>query len=432
MKNSNLFKRISYKIYTFLISAWQAIFDAGFERTALHIYNVAKFVRSIFTGGQIPDKRTPAIFSITTLKTYLWQLNSEQAYKKICDQEEVLVFGPRFYPGGQETKTVTRPEIYYSLLESVTVVGGCNVIICNHEVVLYEEFEKADIDRRKFESPLTPLVSKNRMILDSTNSSLVIERGISLCGMGCENLYHWLFEYVARLKILEFADPKYASWPILVNEKLRETPQLVEILELYAPGRDYIFVKHGHRVHVSRLLQLSLLLWTPFHLKRKEICEVADCIISPLAVDFIRSKLILTGTKSHSKRIFLSRENFPGRRRINEKEVLELLKLFGFEVVYTENLTFAEQMAVFQSAEIIIGVTGAALSNIVFCKPGTTIICLISARVQLGIFSNIANLLKLDLIYLAGDRDVSFENVHNPFVVDLVLLEKVLRSTIEN
>jgi capsular polysaccharide biosynthesis protein len=100
-------------------------------------------------------------------------------------------------------------------------------------------------------------------------------------------------------------------------------------------------------------------------------------------------------------------------------------------VICAEDLTFAEQMSVFQDAEVVIGVTGAALSNIVFCNPGATIICLISAKVELGIFSNIAHLLDLNLVYLAGDGDVSFGHVHKPFKVDTNLLSEVLKVSLE-
>ena len=407
------------------------MFSAGFEQTALLIYKVVMFVRSIFSVGHVTHRGEPAIYNITTMKPYLQQLGKEQAYSKVFGEEKVKVFGPQFYPDSQETALVTRPEIYYSVLDSVTVVGGCNVIVCDDDVALYEEFEKADIHRRKFESVLTPYVSRNKLILDSTDSSQEIEKGISLCGLGCENLYHWLFEYIARLKILEFADPEYSSWPILVDEGLCKTPQLIEILELYTPHKKFIYVKYGHRVNVSKLLHLSLLLWIPFNFKQGEICEVEDCIISPPAIQFIRSKVKSAATCGSFKRIFISRKKFPDRRRINEDEVFKVLSPLGFAVIYPEDHTFIEQMAIFRDAEIIVGVTGAALSNIVFCDSGTLIICLTSAKVQLGIFSNIASYLELDLIYLAEDGDLTFKDIHRDFDIDPVVLKKILLSVIE-
>ena len=108
-----------------------------------------------------------------------------------------------------------------------------------------------------------------------------------------------------------------------------------------------------------------------------------------------------------------------------------MLQPYGFEVVYAEHLSFAEQMSIFQDAEVVIGVTGAALSNIVFCSPGTLVICLISAKLQLGIFSNIANYLNLDLVYLAGTGDVTFKNIHKDFNVDLNALDSILTSLSE-
>ena len=256
MKDNNLLIPFYLKIYHTIIAMCRSIFNAGFEQTTLFIYKTGRVANSIFWIGQVRYKRTPAIYRITTMRAYLQQSGNEQAYSKIFGEETVRVYGPKFYPGTQATAMVTRPEIYYSVLESVTVIGASNVIIGDCDTVIYEELEKADIHRQSFESPLTPFVARDRMILDSTPSPLVIEKGISLCGLGCENLYHWLYEYIARLKILEFVDAKYATWPILVDERLRDIPQLIEILEHYAPDREYIFVKYGHRVQVRKLLYL--------------------------------------------------------------------------------------------------------------------------------------------------------------------------------
>ena len=46
----------------------------------------------------------------------------------------------------------------------------------------------------------------------------------------------------------------------------------------------------------------------------------------------------------------------------------------GFELVATELLSFKEQVRLFSEADIIVGPSGAAFANIIFCQPGTKVI----------------------------------------------------------
>ena len=87
-------------------------------------------------------------------------------------------------------------------------------------------------------------------------------------------------------------------------------------------------------------------------------------------------------------RIFISRRNARFRRIVNEPEVADLLEARGFEVLALERLNAREQIARFAQAEVVIGMHGAGLANLVFAKPGTTVVELQSpamdiTRVQL-------------------------------------------------
>lgn len=68
--------------------------------------------------------------------------------------------------------------------------------------------------------------------------------------------------------------------------------------------------------------------------------------------------------------IYLTRP--PGRRAYrNEKEVCAFMSRHGVRIVSPEKLSFAEQVLMFSSANVIVGAHGAALTNIIFCRPGT-------------------------------------------------------------
>lgn len=74
------------------------------------------------------------------------------------------------------------------------------------------------------------------------------------------------------------------------------------------------------------------------------------------------------------KKIYLSRSMVDTRKVLNEDEVVEFLKKYGFECLHNENLSFDEQISLFQNATHVISCHGSQLTNIVFCKPGTKVL----------------------------------------------------------
>ena len=72
------------------------------------------------------------------------------------------------------------------------------------------------------------------------------------------------------------------------------------------------------------------------------------------------------------KKIYLSRaqsrRGFP-----NEQEVEAIAIQNGFQPVHMEDLSFAEQVRLFQTSSHIVGLHGAGLANMVFSQPGTSI-----------------------------------------------------------
>ena len=76
---------------------------------------------------------------------------------------------------------------------------------------------------------------------------------------------------------------------------------------------------------------------------------------------------------SSSKKIFLARSN--NRIPKGIYGVAEtLFERHGFTVIRPERLSFAQQIALMRSAEILAGYSGSQLHNSIFCKPGTLVI----------------------------------------------------------
>lgn len=74
------------------------------------------------------------------------------------------------------------------------------------------------------------------------------------------------------------------------------------------------------------------------------------------------------------ERIFISRGNVGNKRLVNEDELAEVAKKWGFTIVSPEKYSFAEQITLFKHANVVVGAFGAALTNILFSKPNAVLV----------------------------------------------------------
>ncbi|WP_176477609.1 glycosyltransferase 61 family protein [Mesorhizobium sp. WSM3866] len=74
-----------------------------------------------------------------------------------------------------------------------------------------------------------------------------------------------------------------------------------------------------------------------------------------------------------SRRLFIVRDDAK-RAFVNQSEVAERLSELDFEPVTPERLSVEQQRELFSQAEIVIGVSGAGLANVIFCRPETRVV----------------------------------------------------------
>ena len=76
---------------------------------------------------------------------------------------------------------------------------------------------------------------------------------------------------------------------------------------------------------------------------------------------------------STRRRLFASRGPGGRRRLANRTEVESAFAAAGFEVVSPGALGYLEQIALFDSADVVVGEHGANLADLGFCRPGTRV-----------------------------------------------------------
>ena len=105
------------------------------------------------------------------------------------------------------------------------------------------------------------------------------------------------------------------------------------------------------------------------------------------------------------KKLFVKRN--PGWRRgralLNQEEVASRLEAKGFKAIDPGSMSLEQQIATFRGADEVVGASGATMTNIVFCRPGTKVILLVPGRFPDTFFWFIATHKKLDYTEIRGD-----------------------------
>ena len=163
------------------------------------------------------------------------------------------------------------------------------------------------------------------------------------------NYYHWICDALPRLLLLR---EKHPNCTLLVP----------------APTPDYV-------VETTRKLGFHHLLGVT----RGQVLKVENLILPELTakggmqnkdlINRVREELTAgvnpVATVSR-RRIYASRSLAKMRKISNEQEVIQMLKRYDFEIVHFESLSFAQQIELVYNAQILVGMHGANLTNLLF------------------------------------------------------------------
>ena len=103
---------------------------------------------------------------------------------------------------------------------------------------------------------------------------------------------------------------------------------------------------------------------------------------------------------------------------------MEKLAARGFEMLDTTKLDLQQQIDTFAQAKMIIAPTGAALTNLLWCQPGTKTLVLVADNPQgnHNIFTQLAEPLGQDLYICLGTRMFNksgLQAVHDDYETDI-------------
>jgi hypothetical protein len=191
------------------------------------------------------------------------------------------------------------------------------------------------------------------------------ERVVVLGAQANRNYSHWLLESAVR--VLLFA-------PFDDGSTLYLTPRL-------EPWQREALALVG--VDEARLLTIPrrrLVRFPEVFAVSRGLARMPDLIPDALSVlAALARPAVIPG-----RRLFVSRASVERRHISNEPQLVDVLEHHGFQTVHPEQLTVAEQVELFASAETILGSWGSGMTNVLFGPPGMLVIELQQEEVDFG------------------------------------------------
>ncbi len=118
--------------------------------------------------------------------------------------------------------------------------------------------------------------------------------------------------------------------------------------------------------------------------------------------------------------LYISRNESGMRRIINEEELLPGLRDIGFTIVTPSEITLRDQIEHFRAARVVLSAHGAGLTNILFCRPGATLIEIFpDGGVHGSAFLRIASHLDFNYYFVVGSKIETPQGRKNPNNSDL-------------
>ncbi len=192
-------------------------------------------------------------------------------------------------------------------------------------------------------------------------------------GAGNSNYWHWLFDVLPRLKILDnkldYSNIDYFLFPDFKERFQRETLELLNI-----PSSKIISSKAYRHIEAKKIIAVD----HPYVLKNNPTLEIQN--IPHWILNFLKSEFLkVNQEKKFPQKFYIDRSDSKSNHRylrkvLNEDEVKNFLINKGFSIIALSELSFLDQINLFHNAKEIVGLHGAGFANLIFSKPGTFVL----------------------------------------------------------
>ena len=333
-------------------------------------------------------------------------------------------------------------SISYRIYQNVSLIGRSEILIGVDELILPFGYNHlSDVLPVELDGELGFSKDGSRIKLLKRENSFYLEEAIHLMGSLTGNYAHWILEFLPKIVVLERLNIPQ-SVPILLDDWLH--PRFIESVNYFLETeRKFIQVSKYERLSVSKVHYIDNFSYTPpkdrqfLYMGKSPIPSKERHQFSLLGPKLLRERISnrsIDRKKSTKSKVFLLRTEKTsgnGRHIINLEELIKIANDYGYHVVDPADLTFQEQVYLFENAKVVVTPLGAAMANLVFAPEGCKVIGL-SPRFQNGdyyYFAMLTSLLGQEFYYLLGDPTSGDPNNFNSnFRIQTELFKEVLDS----
>lgn len=329
-------------------------------------------------------------------------------------------------------KSYDFPEVFVTTVDNVTVHGGTNLVLAEKEIIhhnLYDFERDYTSEELHGRSAIDPKRRRARWLLHDSDPGYIDTAGLFVDACA-PNYAHWLTEVLPRIAVF-CNDERFSDIPLIVNDDLHRN-LMESVLLLTCGERRIIALPIGRALIIKRLYLTSSAGYVPFERRTKQLSGHSHGLFSPAALNVMRRTFSETARNFPPQKWpekFFLRRNSGVRCVINSAEIEEKLVDLGYAVIEPEKLSFLQQVQLFSGAKAVVGSTGAALANIIFCPPGTRITIFIAEHPDTSYWywQNIAAASKNVVRYVLGKcMPESGRGIHSDFHVTVDDVVKAL------
>jgi|GEM_PF-144657 acetyltransferase-like isoleucine patch superfamily enzyme/capsular polysaccharide biosynthesis protein len=332
------------------------------------------------------------------------------------------------------SKQLIFPKIQIAVIQDAVQYGGTNFVLVGDEVIHHDQYD--------FTHDFTSEELHGRALIDPNHNRIKwlqfdeapheVPSAACFVDSCATNYAHWLSEVLPRITLF-CMDERFLSIPIVVNDGLHKN--IMASLFLVAHGREVITLPIGRALKINQLYVTSVTGYVPFERRNRALPDHSHGLFSPEALArlgrYLNGKVRDIRGHLWPEKIFLRRNS--GTRKIsNVDEIEQLAVSYGFTVVEPEKLSFPEQILLFRNARMIIGPTGAAFANGIFCNPETEVTILMSKHEDMiyRYWRNMLAPLGIKVNYILGKIVTnSHLGLHGDFEIALKDLASLLKAT---
>jgi capsular polysaccharide biosynthesis protein len=320
------------------------------------------------------------------------------------------VQGPRYLGCDVPTTSITLPEVALYQFRNGEVCSVSRSVLLPGERLIAERVVTAKTADADYSAAHLIYHGRALALTRPAARTEKLDKGLLINGGSEVNYYHWVLEILSQLQFIRELPSRYDDFPILMSGNSQNIPAIKALIEAIEITRPIVFLKSIAAYCVTDLLLISAPNNFITNFKGSAYGLAEYSFARPESIMFLREHALALSAgvarDTLPKRIFLGRKGF--LRPYNQAQILALLEPSGFVCIYMEEQDIHQQVAIMANADVIIGPTGAAWTNIIFASEGVKALCWMAEEVgEVSCFSNLAAIVGVQMDYIAYNANTS-------------------------